>query len=582
MLLTIYEENSVKKTQLFQLSKFCYREVFLDSRMLLEHTQQDRLLEKIKDNTKYLQEIDFMIKFMSILYSISLILFPVQIFNVLRQLDTSLYDLTWLYFITGTLISIFFIFQMLLALFFSFISLPGLSKASYLSLIQTFPLTTKEVKWTVYFTHLRAIFPHLLMIFFIYPLATFFSTKSVSFTLANLFISIINIIVLFPLVVLFVRKVQISLTKSITKTQSKGILRILVIFIILIISMVVFAGASFITELMKILLRYQNAPFPMDGITIGLSLFPGFSGLGFLSAYLFFLPTQTALPFTIWPIIGGFLQILFGIWLNVYIYRHLLDSHASDDNSHQSYSLDEISLQMKTVEIRTKSPIRKFMEMNWKTASRDLQVLMWFVTGAFLKILVPAIYGEILSFNLLYIIMAAYYFVIGISRTEITSAKILSSVSYHIRDQACAKVYFLVFVQAICESLLPLALFLHGSNALAYFKWFSLLPLSFALSILVFEFYILLFGKSRYKYRLGAIKFNAAVEKWVLFIGSGIVAAILVIIGYDRLLLHFTLYGVSGIIWGFSAVLLYGSYRLFNHLFPKEKSFIAVSPKNNS
>lgn len=557
----------MKTIQLLKLSKFCYREVFLESRMLLEQSQQDKLLEKIKDNTKYLQEIDFMMKFMSILYSISLILFPIQILSVFKNRSFLPYDISWVYFIMGALISVFFVFQMFLALFFSVLTLPGLSQGNYIQLIQTLPLSKKEAQLTIYFTHLRAIFPHLCMILFIYPVATYISTRSLTFTIINTGITLINILILFPIVVLANKKVQESLTKSFTKSKSNGFLRIIFIFIIILLSMVVFTGASFISQFLERLLDYHSAPFSVKELTIGLSLFPFFTGGGFFSGYIFLQIANQSINFPIWGLIGLILQTLLGIYLNFKVNQNLISSLDS-----RSIKLKKIkktsSLQnLESICVKSKKKVIKFLEMDWRAASRDLQVLIWIATGVFLKVLMGALYGEIMSFNFFYLIMAAYYFVIGINRTEITSAKFLSSLPYQVKDQAKAKLILLAIITFIAESLSLLTLFLHKSEEINYLRWLCSFPLAFSLTMFIFNFQVFLFGKEKRKFTIGFTKLNAAVEKWVIFIISGIAIAIGLIASYDFLESKLPINNIIIVTWSLSLIITILNLWFFNYLF---------------
>jgi predicted permease len=235
------------------------------------------------------------------------------------------------------------------------------------------------------------------------------------------------------------------------------------------------------------------------------------------------------------------------------------------------------------IEVKKTSPLVAFIKKDLSIATKDIQTLMFFI----IPILIPVIsfisgmasamnmasadpLTVLIPWSTIFFlgIFNSYLLISGFLNIEQSGSAILASLPIRERNQAKAKLGLIYPVQII-GYLLP-ALIIMRSPLFLPFLLILLcsLPFILAMTLLVMEIKVLLFGKLRFKYVLDEVKMENKTLKWVILIISGGGLGVMLVIMENMLafILGFIPVLISLLIIGFLllGILIYS----FNRMFP--------------
>jgi membrane protease YdiL (CAAX protease family) len=164
-----------------------------------------------------------------------------------------------------------------------------------------------------------------------------------------------------------------------------------------------------------------------------------------------------------------------------------------------------------------------------------------------------------------------FMLVAGFLNMEESGATILSSLPLLSREQARAKIYLTLAIQAIGLGLMGIVLMIMTQSLILLVLFLLTIPIAWILLLYTFEIKIRLFGRMKYKYVIEEVNKGRKVLKWVVIVGSELLIYFAIIIIEFNLL---AIYGILGMIVGLLVIAVIGLgslYYVFTKMFPKER-----------
>ena len=235
------------------------------------------------------------------------------------------------------------------------------------------------------------------------------------------------------------------------------------------------------------------------------------------------------------------------------------------------------------VEIKTKSPLKSYIQKDLITASRDFQTLMFLIMPIIIPLFMifsfvgpigedissPAGIMITWSIILIFSIIVPAMLISGLLNMDESGATILASLPVIPRDQAKAKLILISVIQLMSFTILTVVLTIITNSILLLVLFLATIPIVWIFLFLMFEMKMRLFGKMKYKYVIEELNKEHKVIKWILML--------LVQIGlyFVISILSFTLFnifGIEGTALGLFIIGMIGFMSLvfvFTKMFPK-------------
>ena len=147
----------MKNKQLYKISKYAYKEAFLESQLEMAGVNQAQILEKMEKNTKYMRTQDIAMKFVVVIYLAGMVTLPVQVFYLLNDAIANGIPSQWAVFAGGISFSVFFAIQLMFLLTFGVYISSGFFSGEEFKWLSTLPLSKKELHKITLFTFFRTV-----------------------------------------------------------------------------------------------------------------------------------------------------------------------------------------------------------------------------------------------------------------------------------------------------------------------------------------------------------------------------------------------------------------------------------------
>ncbi|MHA1520152.1 MAG: hypothetical protein ACTSRK_08210 [Promethearchaeota archaeon] len=548
-----HKNDTLRLKQLWKISKYSYREVFLDSQMNMAGSQSSRVLEQMEKNQHYMTMQEIAMKVVLVIYVAGMIFLPIQAFKKIDVAIGNGVSMDWV-LCAGTLIlGLFFLSEMLLIVTFGLFFAAGLLSGKFLEWYVTLPFSKEDIRIISLFSFFRGLDAQIMTLFFVLPIGIAIATQSLVLTLLSFVFSFGNVVLCFGVLVLLGERVHRVLDENRPVTRRNDITRVSILasYVIVLIGGIIGIEMAFLyvdplfnaipanLELVSTLnYLWALIPFPFNN--------------SYILVYFYLVnPTNSILNISL-MLIGSALLIL----MIVLIYRRtknlltnlLWNTQKTSEGAKKLGSLRE-STTIEDVGVKSTSPTKAFFIKDRNMATRDMQMIMLMIMpiilplmSLFMMAFIPESEGmgdsDMLfmnfTMNFSYLLMSAVMIVWGLVSVETTGASILGALPVQIRDQANSKLIWL-FLILLASSLIQGLVFL-GKPVF----WDNLLlttlclPFGFIMGVFTLEMKARLFGKMKYKYVLDDVHIKNKAWKWFLIIVvvTLVYIILLVLIGY--------------------------------------------------
>ena len=573
----------MKNKQLYKISKFAYKEAFLESQLEMAGVNQAKILEKMEKNSKYMRNQDIAMKIVVAIYLAGMVILPIQVYRLLDIAKTSGIPAQWAIFAGGISFSIFSAIQLLFLITFGVFISSGFFSGEEFKWLSTLPLSKKDLHKITLFTFFRTIDSQLFTLALGFPIATFFTTKSILLTFISIIISLLNMIFSFGILAVFGEKLnRIMKNTDVTSKRASTIrVSVMVGYVVLIMGI----ALSFQMIIPEIEPFFTNYPTDLDTYElinkfIGIIPYP-FSG-GFLISNLYVGSEEIPFAQLITPILGIILLFILNIWFYRIVMKKMDNIIFKKTGSLQDKEKQKIT-EISDIKLTIVDPMNAFFNRDKKMASRDVQVMMMIVMPIILPFITYAsmMFGAdemgsefgmvVMLTNLSYWMMSSMIIVYTLLTIESSGSTITQALPINPRDQALAKIKWLLIILPI-SSLISLIPYIGKdsfiTNLIYILITISLGPLTGVLTLLL---RVRFFGKMKYKYVLGEINLGAKIWKWVLIAIIDIIFYILIAVAFASILMVYNLTILSLVLITGEVIILFILRFFFNRMFPKKK-----------
>jgi len=171
--------------------------------------------------------------------------------------------------------------------------------------------------------------------------------------------------------------------------------------------------------------------------------------------------------------------------------------------------------------------------------------------------------------SVIYGMMGALMLIFGLLNVESSGASIMASLPIVIRDQAKAKVNFLVFITIVAQ-ILPGFIQINSQNYnLVLPLTIVSIPMGTIFGLIGLELKVRFFGKLKGRYILEEFNFEYKIIKWIIIIAIEVALAILALVGGVLFLEQSTSLFLV-VFLSVEAILLAITIFIFNKMFPKQ------------
>ncbi|WP_371804885.1 hypothetical protein [Candidatus Lokiarchaeum ossiferum] len=570
----------MKNQELMTISKFSYKEAFLQGQMEQAGSNLYSIMEKMEKNTKYLRNQNIVMKVVMTIYVSLLIFSPISAFLNARE-SFGVVSYQWRLFSSGLVMNLFFLMQLFYILMFGLFFASGMLSGEAFRFLSTLPIPKKDLRKISFMTFLRGIDAPAIALCLVFPFAAAIITQNIIITLVCLVVSILNTIFTFSILIIIGTKMQKILAPSNTRSRKADVIRILWLVGYFIATMTSALGFQLIYD--QIQPFYYNEGLIQATTTLWNQILPWiafpFSG-GYLIMILFIGPANFSL-FTLLAAIVG--VILFGVLDYVLTHKALriLDKIVYDNGG--SFEEDAYATTVEDIKITVVPPKQAYIRRDMKLIPRDIQVIIMNIMPILFP-LIGVVMGSammapgdqealyaILGLSLFYSIFGAMMASIGMMMVESTGTTIIQSLPIVERDQAKAKLQW-ISILLLISCMFPAIIMVTSSSMRGLLKYMVLLwPLSFLFGIANIEYSAVIFGKLKYKYVLTEkpnIRFKTLKTASIFVLNA--IFAIGMIIG--------SIFAIDNLAyWQFALIFLGGEILLFfllglgfNKLFPKK------------
>ncbi|QEE17280.1 hypothetical protein DSAG12_03112 [Promethearchaeum syntrophicum] len=573
----------MKNKQLYKISKYAYKEAFLESQLEMAGVNQAQILEKMEKNAKYMRTQDIAMKIVVMIYLASMVILPVQVFGLLNNTIGRGIPAQWAIFAGGISFSIFFAIQLMFLLTFGVYISSGFFSGEEFKWLSTLPLSKKELHKVTLFTFFRTVDAQFFALTLGFPIATFFATKNILITFISLIVSLLNMVFSIGILAVLGEKLHRIMKNSDVTSKKASLIRVSVMVGYAVLTIGIALSFNLIVpKIEPFFLNYPTNLDPYEFVNkfIGIIPYP-FSG-GFLISNLYINSQDVPFAQYFTPILGIILLII----INLRFYRTVMKKMNNLIFKKTGRLQDEEKLkitEIKDIKLITVKPMNAFFKRDKKMASRDVQVIMMivmpillpFVSFASLAIGAEEIGKDfdmvIMLMNLSYWMMSGVIIIVTLLNIESSGATITQALPINPRDQAIAKIKWLLIILPI-SSFISLVPFIGKEAFVKNFIYIlitmSLGPLTGILTLLL---RVRFFGKLKNKYVMGEINLGAKIWKWVLIVIVDIILYIVIAAGFGIILLTYNLAILSLVFIVGEVVILFILSFFFNRMFPKKQ-----------
>lgn len=583
-----------KDLTLYKLAKFTNLEITMEGQVQSSGANQARLMEKYKKNKSSIKQQVIAIKIVFAVMLLFISFLPISTYleakgalgNPLISPDSVL--------IPGSILfGAFFIMQLLYLTMLGMFSIAAMMSGEAFRWYETLPISKDKLRKLGFMTVFRNLDIGLITMTLAFPIIMFIISLNIILALIAVFISIINVMFSFSVLVLIAERISRVLKVSEAGSKKATLIRI---FTMLSYMIVIFSAIFFIQGIITASrdFFYLSASLEIPFLVkILMSLIP----YPFAPGYLLTLaiePTSFSAIFWITTIIGVALSIL----LTRFVYKRALKamwivtSSAALETKKKTTSKKTAEKEIEVL-IKIRSPIKAYIRKDLSTTTRDMQTFMFVIMPFILPFMILIItmsssglgasyyedYIVIWALLTLYQPMISMMLTSGFLNMEDTGAAILSSLPINPRDQAKAKLFLLGSIQTI-SYFLPIFLFIGNPEFLNYFLSFiTWYPVVLTLLLSMFQLKIRFFGRMKYKFVVEEVNPEKKVIKWTIMI----VGLYLIYLSFNFLGgILLTFYGANVM---FLVTFIAGLFSLgillisFNSMFPKvpgKKKMISI------
>ena len=383
------KSSTDKGLSLYTFAKYANRELLLESLLQSKGTYQTLFLERFKKNQR-----TFKIKVIvtKILYSIIFGILPLiliatylQIIETLRVLP---YGAENIIFTGSIFFGLYFILQ-----FFNFF-LMGIIESSMVmsgliySWFETLPISKQRLRRLTYLTIFRTFDIPIILIILGFPITLLIQTQNFLIFLISLFISVINLIFSFDLLIIFGKRLQNVLYSSPKKALRIRLLNILSYIVVILGSIYIIEWVfSSIHDIFNTLLFYQYTT--ITNIILSTVPYP------FNPSYLLSLivtPSEISIYLWISTFVGLGLFLLITYLIHVKTSKILSKvSTTNPINVQHSLLIEEKKRKETQIKITTHKTVSAFIRKDLSAASHDIKVA--------LSLIMPIILSCIFTFS---------------------------------------------------------------------------------------------------------------------------------------------------------------------------------------
>lgn len=572
----------MKNKQLYKISKFAYKEAFLESQLEMAGVNQAKILEKMEKNSKYMRNQDIAMKIVVAIYLAGMVILPIQVYRLLDIANVSGIPVQWAIFAGGISFSIFSAIQLLFLITFGVFISSGFFSGEEFKWLSTLPLSKKDLHKITLFTFFRTIDSQLFTLALGFPIATFFTTRNILLTFISIIVSLLNMIFSFGILAVFGEKLNRIMKNSDVTSKRASTIRISVMVGYTVLTIGI--ALSFQMIIPEIEPFFTNYPTNLDTYElinkfIGIIPYP-FSG-GFLISNLYMGSEEIPFAQLITPILGIILLFILNIWFYRTVMKKMDNIIFKKTGSLQDKEKQKIT-EISDIKLITVEPMNAFFNRDKKMASRDVQVIMMivmpiilpFITYASMMFAADEMGSEfdivVMLTNLSYWMISSMIIVYTLLTIESSGSTITQALPINPRDQAIAKIKWLLIILPI-SSLISLIPFIGKdsfiTNLIYILITISLGPLTGVLTLLL---RVRFFGKMKYKYVLGEINLGAKIWKWVLIVIIDIIFYILIAVAFASILMVYNLTILSLVLITGEVIILFILRFFFNRMFPKK------------
>ncbi len=582
-----------KDLTLYKLAKFTNLEITMEAQVQSSGANQARLMEKYKKNKKSIKQQVIAIKVVFAVMLLFISFLPISIyFEAKNALGNPLISADSILLPGSILFGAFFMMQLIYLTMLGMFSISAMMSGETFRWYETLPISKDKLRKLGFMTVFRNLDIGLLTMILAFPVIMFIISQNIILALTAAFISIINTMFSFSVLVLIAERISRVLNVSKAGSKKATLIRLFT----MLSYMIVIFSASFLMQWIITAARdffYLSASLEVSFLVkIIMSLIP----IPFAPGNLLTLAIE---PMSFSPIfwITSIIGVVLFIFLTRFVYKRALKSmrvvtsSAALETKQKTTSKKKPEKEIEVL-IKSRTPIKAYIHKDLSTTTRDIQTFMFVIMPFILPFmtLIPILtsvsgtsfyedYILIWTFMTLYQPMISMMLTSGFLNMEDTGAAILSSLPINPRDQAKAKLFLVGSIQTI-SYFLPIFLFIGDPEFLNYLLSFiSWYPVVLTLLLSMFQLKIRIFGRMKYKYVVEEVNPEKKVVKWTIMIVSlYLIYLAFMILGGILLILYgpsvmFIVISIAGL---FSFVILLIS---FNSMFPKvlgKKKMISI------
>ena len=567
--------------ELFTISKYSYKEAFLQGQLDQAGSNLSSITEKMEKNSKYLRNSNIAMKIVMTIYVSLLIFSPISAFLNSRG-ALGLVSPHWRLFSSGIVMNFFFLMQFFYILMFGLFFASGMLSGEAFRWLSTLPIPKKDLRKISFMTFVRGIDGPAIALCLVFPVAAAIMTQNIIITLVCLVVSILNTIFTFSVLIILGTKMQKIMTSSNTRSRKAEVVRILWLIGYFIATLASAVGFSIISP--NIEPFSYNETLTLLQTTLWNKILPWISfplSGGYLIMELYIGVHNFSTITLIAPIVG---LMLFGVIDYVLTKKALRILDDIVYTKGEGYEEDVVPTTLEDIQISIVSPKQAYIRRDLKMVPRDVQVIIMNIMPILFPLLgivlgatvIPPGDDEFLlgtlGMSFFYSIFGSMMAAIGMLMVESTGTTILQSLPIVVRDQAKAKIQW-IFVVLLAAMILPTIIMAATPHLHDVFKHIIILwPLSFLCGVANIEYSAVLFGKLKYKYVLAEkpiIRFKLLKTATIFLLNAVLAAGIIIGMIFAILKLSY---------WAYVLIFLGGEFILaillllaFNKLFPKPK-----------
>ena len=139
--------------QLYKISKFSYKEAFLDYTLTMSPSSQDDIKKKMIKNPRYIRQQTRTMKIVLGLYLFALIAIPLQVFGYLKKArEIPTLDFAGLQLSSSFLMAVYFFIQMMFLLMIGMFQGSSILNSDNFKWLSTLPIEEKDIQKISLFT----------------------------------------------------------------------------------------------------------------------------------------------------------------------------------------------------------------------------------------------------------------------------------------------------------------------------------------------------------------------------------------------------------------------------------------------